>query len=260
MKNKFVNIRNIGLLVILVLVSGCNESRDKDTDMILKNELESEENEEVMEKDWITREYLLEQNIFTEEDLEGVDVDSMVRDYGWEKGIEQNEKWKTLFLALRGKYLYEEYDVNYEYLTDMEYYVDSMTEEAAAGIKLLALKWDEGNEQNTIIFDLGLQEAYVGKNTNLLMKGVTPTQKKALSMEDIEAVKELIDSESITEWKMWYEGTSEETTGSFSWVMYFELDDGRVIKYGGNGASGESTPENYDEFVKGLQAFFETEE
>ncbi len=120
--------------------------------------------------------------------------------------------------------------------------------------------WEEGDVQNTLIFDLDLQAGYFGENRNLLLKDVIPTKEKALSIEEIEAIKALIDSESITEWKPWYRGTSEGTTGSFSWTMYIELEDSRGIKYGGNGVSGESTPENYDEFVTGLQAFFEEQE
>lgn len=37
--------------------------------------------------------------------------------------------------------------------------------------------------------------------------------------------------------------------------MYIELEHGRAIKYGGNGVPGESTLENYDEFVTGLAVF-----
>lgn len=67
-------------------------------------------------------------------------------------------------------------------------------------------------------------------------------------------------SSNVPEWKKEYQGLNINKTDWFWWILYYELEDGSVYAYAGNGVSGKHGPENYRDFVKGLQAFFETEE
>lgn len=240
------------LCLVLLLMGGCGIEKKSGRE---GEELKSEEDTEMAEKNWMTREYIIEHGLATEEDLEGVDVEAMVRDCDWEKGIEERFNLPLMIDMLKRDYMYDEYMFDYQYLVDTPKSEGTLTESDVKNIKTIGFECNEGTYFASMIFDLSEGKAYLGDGQDLLRKGVTPKQEIALTDEQIEAVKNHVISSGVLEWQEEYEGANPNDTDWFWWILYYELEDGSVYAYDGSGVVN-GTPENYREFVKGLQAFF----
>ena len=240
------------ICLIFILTSGCgigkNSGRESD-------KVESEEDSEMVQERLMTREYAIEHGIATAEELETVDFEAMVAEYEWVEGEEELRDMRTGFLRLKDGFLLDEYIFDYQYLVDTPKSEGTLTESEVKNIKTIGFECNEGTYFASMIFDLSEGKAYLGDGQDLLRKGVTPKQEIALTDEQIEAVKNHVISSGVLEWQEEYEGVNPNDTDWFWWILYYELEDGSVYAYDGSGVVN-GTPENYREFVKGLQAFF----
>lgn len=100
--------------------------------------------------------------------------------------------------------------------------------------------------------------AYLGSGSGLLRRAAKPIQEVALTEEQVEAVKNHMISHEVLVWNEDYDGSNPNSTDGFWWILYYELEDGSIYECDGSGVVN-GAPENYYEFVKGLQAFFEEE-
>ena len=73
-----------------------------------------------------------------------------------------------------------------------------------------------------------------------------------LTDEQMKLLKELPDKWGIPKWDSWYEGEEESGTGSLSWKLVFELEDGTYCVYGGYTSDMTHLPETYSDVNKEL--------
>lgn len=258
MRTKSVIIMSI-IVILMIQVCACNKGINIEDE---KNESAFlEEESEEMEKQLITRAYLLEHGLATEEELEGVDVDAMAMDGGWVEGVEETLNVNRMIQLLKEEYRTDGYTFNYQYLVDSPLNNAKLSNDDMMNIKTIAFEYNEGTYFASMIFDLSEGKAYFGDAVDLLKKGAEPTQEIDLTEEQKEQIRAHMVSGDVAEWESSYKGIQrEDSTGWFWWILYYELEDGSIYAHDGSGASGKSAPENYRDFVTGLEAFFETEE
>lgn len=134
----------------------------------------TEESEE-MERDWMTKEYIIEHGLATEEELEGVDVDAMIKDCGLEKGMEDRYNLPLLIELSKKDYIIGGYEFDYQYLVDTEKSKNKLTDDDMNCIKTIGFECNEGTYFASMIFDLSEGAAYFGDGVDLLRKGAKPT-------------------------------------------------------------------------------------
>lgn len=220
---------------------------------------ESEEDTEMSGKR-MTREYIIEQNLFTEEELEGVDVEEILERYKWNEGDENDRAWRTIFLVE-----IEEQQIaagvvetiDYSYLLDIDSRENGLAKEELESVKTLVFQYNSGTYFETILLDKENGKMYLGETCDLLAADVVPPVAMDLEEKTWDAVVELLDSCDVVKWKKRYQGTSSGTSGYFWWFLLVELENGEVCNYSGEGVMGKSTPEQYQEFAQGLKKLFE---
>lgn len=243
----------IGLVFMLGIV-GCQQRQNM-------TESSSEESVEdnSMEEQLITKEFLMEQCRITEEELEGIDAEAFIKKYGLTESTIKKVKIPVILEDYRQEMQAEnrENTISYHYLTETEAEEGTFTEEEIPQIQVIAFYMNEGTYQETLIFDRKSKLAYFGKAVDLLENNAKPTKQKELSGADLLQLEEILKDSGIQNWKKRYEGSSEGTTGWFHWRLFLEMEDGRVFDYSGSGAEGESAPENYSLFIEKLHDMIE---
>lgn len=224
-----------------------------------EGEMKPEEETEMSEKR-MTKEYIIEQNIFTEEELEGVDVEAILENHNWKEGDENRKTWKTFFLIEAEEQkiaagLIE--TIDYSYLGELDSREDGLSKEELGSIITIAFLYQDGNYLESILLDKENGRMYMGKACDLLVENAIPTTAMDMEEDTWDTVVTLLDSCEVTEWKKRYQGTSEGTTGNFWWNLFIELENGEKCFYSGEGAVGPSTPEQYRELEHGLRGLFE---
>lgn len=244
--------------ILLISAAGCGKSdsevADHESD-ITQSEQEENREEQHMDEPLITREYLIEHCKINEEDLEGIDVDAFIKEFDLK---ESNIGKVNLEFLLE---IFKEEGVSeaplYEYLTKSSYESGGITKENIKEVRKAALYIVDGTYQETLILDGETETGYWGKAVNLFVNIDDVSEQISYTDKKEQEFKELLENCRLDTWKEKYEGSSENTTGSFGWTLYLELADGRIYRYSGNGVMGNSTPENWDEFEEGFKNLFE---
>ena len=240
---------------------GYEEQRIEELTSVIEETKEGmpEANMEMSEKR-MTREYIIEQNLFTEEELEGVDVEAILKNHNWKEGDENRKTWKTFFLIEAEEQKIAAgiiQTVDYSYLGKLNVHEGGLSDEEFESIKTIAFQYNSGTYFETIILDKENGKMYLGEGCDLLAADVVPPVTIDMGEETWDTVMELLASCNVTEWKKRYQGTSVGTTGHFWWHLLIELKNEEKCDYSGEGVMGFSTPEKYRELEQGLKELFE---
>ena len=212
------------------------------------------EDEQVPNDLIVNRDYLLKHSNINNEDLEGVDVDAFIREFDLKES--NIEKVNLEFLLEMFRKEESSKDSLYVYLTMSSYASGAIRKEDVKGVRKAALYIVDGTYQETLILDGETQIGYWGKGVNLFVNMNDITEQISYTDEKEQIFKELLKICQLDTWKEKYAGTSENTTGSFGWILYLELSDDKIYRYSGNGVQSESTPEQWDFFVNGVKGLF----
>lgn len=221
-------------ILIWILLTGC--SREHET-------MQKEENN--MKDPLVTETYLIEQCGVEPSELEGIDVDAFIKEYD----IRESNAGKVNLSFLIETYREKKEEEPYAYLLNVEYEAEGLQKDALSSVMVAALYITEGTYQETIIMDQRSGAAYWGKAANLLNYFTEDCIKTAWTEEKETKFQELLMQTEIFTWKMKYEGSSQDTTGSFGWALYLETEDGKCYRYSGQGVMGDNTPEHWNTFV-----------
>ncbi len=250
MKKGIVSI----VFICSIILSGCSNDNEQEYYMWEESTEDFIENKD---SNWITREYLIENGIFTSEEIEGIDVDKLVREYGWTEGIEKNENFKKYFMRFGKDYLLPQYTINYEYIEEKaKYPIWNQLEKAKDSIVRLGFWESSGMELYTMVFDFEKKVAYYGFNESAFEKRVEPGVSVELSEQQIEEINQLLSENDFFEWDSKYidgdENLNDNPDSSLSWNFYVEVEDGKIYKiYGSN-----EVPDTYGEVRDSLMEYF----
>lgn len=240
----------------IVAMEETGEDMETETEEDMKPEEEMEMSEKRM-----TREYIIEQNLFTEEELEGVDVEAILEEWKWKEGDENRKTWRNRFLIEIKKQkiaagLIE--TIDYSYLGELDSHEDGLSKEEFGSITTIAFQYQDGNYLESILLDKEKGKMYMGKACDLLVENAIPTVTMDLEEDTWDTVVTLLESCEVTKWKKRYQGTDEEgNTGNFWWNLFIELENGEKCFYSGEGVTGQNAPKQYRELEYGLTGLFE---
>lgn len=240
------NLYSILFLILSILFTGCTNDVEK------SGEYDTEQN-------LITREYLIENGVFTSEEIEGIDVDKLVREYGWTEGIEKNESFKRYFMRFGKDYLLPEYTINYEYLEEKAKYPKwNQLEKSKNFVVRLGVVENSGNENYSMVFDFEKKVAYYGYNESAFKERLEPGVFVELSDKQIEKINQLLSENDFFEWKSkyidWNSADKDSPDANFSWNFYVELENGKIYKVYGS----QDAPNTYGEVRDGLEKYFKS--
>jgi len=183
--------------------------------------------------------YMMETYGLTEKELEGLELMRLIEDYQMvtleytprevrtiieeERDIYQDDGRSRIFSILKQN---AEHDLK-----------------ADSDICRIGFYRNEGTLIQKIVFDLQNRVCYAGD-----------AEEKPLTEKQIAALKEIPEKWQITEWKHFYGGEEQESTGSLQWKLVFELADGTICAYGGRTGEGSHLPDTYRKVARELQA------
>ena len=247
----------IGALLIcgIVIAMGCS-NEDEQEYYIWEEEIEGTTKNE--DKDWMTREYLIENGIFISEEIEQIDVDKLVKVMGFEEGDECNPKFREIFLEYGELYILPEYCILYKYLIEESVYPKWNQLEKAEGYNVrFGFEESAGMESTTMVFDFERGKAYYGDLQSVIMDRKIPKESIELSEQKIEEINQLLSENVFFEWDSKYidgdESHKDNPDSGFSWNFYVELENGKIYKvFGSNDA-----PDTYRAVRDGLEEYFE---
>ncbi len=237
----WIFIEAIIIMVMIVGGVGIYNNENKETNML------------------ITKEYLIAEYNLTEDEIEDVDLDVFIEELQLTKenvqGIDMH-----IFLQKYKEDLNQKVNENavyYQYITENERINEKLTEEELQTIKRVALCRSSGTDLLSIIIDYEKAIIYYGKQVYLLNDGAVPTNEVILSEEKIENLNSMWKECEVLSWEKEYIGTSEGTTGSYGWSLYFELEDGKIKMYHGSGVLGDNTPNKFGVIMTTLNSWNE---
>lgn len=207
----------------------------------------------------VTKEYLIEEYNLTEEEIGEVDLNDFIEELQLTKDAVQGMDIR-IFLQ---KYKVDlsqkvnENAVHYQYLRENEKINQKLTEEELKTVKRIALCHSSGTDLLSIVIDYENETIYYGDQTYLLANGAVPTNEVILSEEKIESLNNMWKECEVLSWEKEYIGTSEGTTGSYGWSLYFELEDGKIKMYHGSGMLGDNTPNKFGVIMTTLNSWNE---
>lgn len=243
-------------IMTLVLSTGCGKQSESGTNENKKAaESSVDEEDQNMEEALISREYLLEHSNIKEEDLEGVDVEAFIEEFDLKES--NIDKVNLEFLLEVYKEEGGETSSPYAYLTEAEYTSGGLKETDIALVRTAALYITSGTYQETLILDSKEEKGYWGEEANLFYAWDEKSTQIVYTEEKREEFTKLLEECQVVSWKGVYEGTSENTTGSFGWSLYLELEDGKIYQYKGSGVTGEHSPKQWATFEAGVKKLFE---
>lgn len=185
---------------------------------------------------------------FTEEEISDVNLDIFIEEYQ----LTEEEIKKYNMHAVLKKYKdklnqQESIDENaifYNYLVTNNKAFTKIKESQLDDIKVIALYINSGMEQESVIVDYQKDMIYYGAQCNILSDGAIPTWTEELSDEKKIAIQDMWKECNIVSWKRQYTGKEDNSTGTYSWHLYLELENGKIKDYSG-GCQGDVTPEGY---------------
>lgn len=240
---------------MFLAAAGCGKQSVSNTESEHRNQTAEDKEEQNMEEALVTREYLIEHCGISERDLEGIDVDAFIEEFDLKES--NIDKVNVEFLLEAYKEEAGESSSPYSFFTEDAYETGGLKEEDIPGIQTAALYITDGTYQETIILDMGKEKGYWGKGTNLLYDMDEESEQITFTGEKREAFTKLLENCQVAAWKSRYEGTNEDTTGSFGWTLYLKMQSGKISRYTGSGVMGENRPEQWDDFEKGIKKLFE---
>lgn len=208
-----------------------------------------------MTMDLVSIEYLLANSTLEEEDFKGISIEDFIKRYELTEEAVADVYMEPLLERYRQELQRElnEYP-DYSYLRTSDNQMNKLNEEDIENIHVVAFYYTSGTYQESLLFDFQNKVGYLGETIDLLESEITEyTDQVELSDDEIQEVGNILQQTGVPDWNLSYEGQNEETTGSFGWNLYIELNDGSIIQYAGKGVIGASRPENYDEFVEKLK-------
>jgi hypothetical protein len=239
---------------------GCNNAynNDVETEVVVTETTEQEDENNMEETKLMTREYLLEHGFATEEDLDQVDVERMIAECDWHEGDEETYNIALLFSDLKRDFLLDEYVIDYSYLLETDKSEEPFTEEDIEQLKVVAYVYNSGTTNVSMVFDFSERKAYVDDDGRLLERIPCPEDYIELSDEQIAEVKKIIQDCKVPEWKKKYKGRYDSSISDWGWwYMCYELEDGRIYSNSGGGICDE-LPEKLMDLQNGLEDFFDS--
>ena len=196
----------------------------------------------------ITKEKLIEICQLSETEYENIDLDEFIKEYSLtERALEKIDI--QIFLEKYRK-LKEQADINdkgdifYQYLREAEKANAQIVEGEIDDISVVALYITRGMEQESVIVDYSKEMIYYGENINLLYDGVNPTYSVELDEKKKNAIQNMWLECEIFSWERKYEQWDENESETMGWILYIELEDGKIKTYEG-GYHGDITPSGY---------------
>ena len=110
-------------------------------------------------------------------------------------------------------------------------------------IEVLIWEYHSGNYNSCMVIDKKAGTVYYGLGNFLDECGESRRVSDFLE-EDSVFLKDLLEESGISEWKNEYNGTSEGTTGSYSWAVGIKLRDDHCFCYSGHGVMNSGTPDS----------------
>lgn len=207
----------------------------------------------------VTKEYLIEEYNLTENEIEGVDLDALIEEIQVTKDTFQSIDIH-IFLQQYKEYLNRssnEKVTYYQYMREDEEICDKLTEEQLKTIKRVALCRTSGTEIFSVIIDYEQGYIYYGEQVYLLNDGATPTNEVVLDEKKKEILNNLWIKAKITSWENEYIGSNEGTTGNYGWSLYFELENGQIIRYRTTGVLEDNAPDEFGDVITVLNTWNE---
>lgn len=196
----------------------------------------------------LSKEELMELCEFTEEEISDVDLDIFIEEYQLtEEEIKKYNMHAVLRKykdKLRQEEIIDERAIFYNYLVTNNKAFTKIRESQLDDVKVIALYINSGMEQESVIVDYQKNMIYYGTQRNILSDGVIPTWTEELTDEKKYAIRNMWEDCNIVAWKRRYIGQEDNTTGTYSWHLYLELESGKIKDYSG-GYQGDVTPEGY---------------
>ena len=260
-------IRVIIIYMCLLILGGCgNPQNDQvrneeltEESIVETSSVETCEEEPTVSAARMTREYIIEQNLFTEEELEGVDVEAILEEFKWKEGDENRLTWRTMFLIEIENQQIEAgilETIDYSYLNNLDWRENGLSKDELEDVTTIAFQYNDGAYFQTIILDKAKGKMYPGELCDLLAADIVPPEAMDMGEETWDDVMDLLDSCEVVKWKRRYQGTSVGTTGHYWWVLIIELENDEGCFYSGEGVTGISRPKQYDELEQGLKDLF----
>ncbi len=186
----------------------------------------------------LTKEYVLAHSDLTEADFEGIDFENFVSRY--ELTPERLKEYDpAMVLALYKDSVNQEIRKDYIYIYEMA--KGSIREPEINLIEKMIWEYHSGNYNDCMVIDRKAEAVYYGLGYFLSECGES-NRVADFCEEDAAFLERLLRESRIADWKNTYIGTSEGTTGSFSWAVGLQLNDGRCFQYSGEGVLDSGTP------------------
>lgn len=196
----------------------------------------------------LSKEELVELCEFTEEEISDVDLDDFIEEYKLTKKEIEKYNMHAVLQKYKDKLnqqdIINENAIYYNYLVTDSKALTKIRESQLDNIKVIALYINKGMEQESVIVDYQKNMIYYGDQRNILYDGVIPTWTVELNDEKKTAIRDMWKECNIVSWKRRYKGKEDNSTGTYSWHVYLELENGRIKDYSG-GYQGDVTPEGY---------------
>lgn len=241
------------ILILALMVFGCANARQEPSAEITQDN-ESEENGDMKLK--ITKEYLIENCGVTEDELKDVDLEGFLAYFSLNEENIKKYNIPALLKAFEKEQTKDKRNLSYSYLLDAKYEETGIIKEEIESIQKMAFYITKGSYQETIIFDLQNANGYWGKEQNLFKSWKEGVCQISLHDEERQRFFSIMEECHVAEWEKRYEGTSEDTMGSFGWSLYLEVEDGKVYYYSGSGVHGKNSPDSWTSFEKSMKDMF----
>ena len=196
----------------------------------------------------VTKEYLIEHSTLTEADFEGVDFDDFAAHCGL--SLELLEEYAPeLLLGLYKAELAAEPTVDYTPLYEAA--EGRVGEDELPEVETLLWEYHEGTYNDCMVVDRAKGAVYY--DIGYFLDACGESRRVAdFGEEDAAFLLETLRESGIASWQNEYEGTSEGTTGHFSWAVCLKLSDGRSFLYRGGGVMDSGTPDTLRPMMKAL--------
>jgi len=237
----------IVLAFVILTLSACGAMPVQD-----KQKEESQTTNQEADSTMVTKEYIIEHSELTEADFEGIDFDDFVSHY--KLTPERLEKYDpVLLLALYKETMSREPTADYTVIYAAA--EGTIRAEEFDDIAVLIWEYHSGNYNSCMVIDKKAGAVYYGLG-NFLAECGESRRVSDFREEDSVFLKELLTESGISEWKTEYEGTSEGTTGSYSWAVGIKLNDDRCFCYSGYGVLNSGTPETLEPMLDAMIEHF----
>ena len=196
----------------------------------------------------ITKEYILNHTNLTEAELEGLDLEDLVSRF--KLTPERLEEYDLeMLIALYKNMLSQPQTTDYTYVYASA--EGGIGEQELGSVKVLLFEYHDGNYNECMVVDREAKAVYYGPG--LFPDACGESSRVAdFREEDAAFLEKALRDSGIASWHSEYKGTSEGTTGSFSWAIGIQLTDGRCFRYSGEGVLDSGTPETMRPMMEAL--------